>query len=77
MAKYDAFGTQLKMGNGTFQVETATVVGTITGSGNATFTITSTGMAGTPLAISVAVLVNDTPSMVAAKARAPLGQPQP
>jgi predicted secreted protein len=73
MAKYDAFGTQLKMGNGTFQVETATVVGTITGSGNATFTITSTGMAGTPLAISVAVLVNDTPSMVAAKARATIG----
>jgi len=30
-------------------------------------------MAGTPLAISVAVLVNDTPSMVAAKARATIG----
>jgi predicted secreted protein len=73
LAKYSAFGTQLKMGNGTFQVETATVVGTITGNGNATFTITSTGMAGTPLAISVAVLENDTASMVAAKARATIG----
>ena len=71
--KYDAFGTQLKLGNGTFQVETATVVGTITGSGDATFTITSTGMAGTPLAISVAVLEDDTAYDVARKARAAIG----
>lgn len=61
------------MGNGTFQVETATVVGTITGDGDATFTITSTGMAGTPLAISVAVLENDTAYDVARKARATIG----
>ena len=73
MSKYDAFGTQLKMGNGTFQVETATVVGTITGDGDATFTITSTGMAGTPLAISVAVLENDTAYVVASKARVTIG----
>lgn len=73
MPKYDAFGTQLKLGNGTFQVETATVVGTITGSGDATFTITSTGMAGTPLAISVAVLEDDTAYDVARKARAAIG----
>jgi len=70
LAKYDAFGTQLQMGNGTFQVETATVVGTITTTGDATFTVTSTGVAGTPVAVTVAVVEDDTPSMVAAKARA-------
>ena len=68
MTKYSAFGTQLQLGNGTLQVETATVVGTITQSGNATFTVTSTGMTGSPKAISVAVLINDTASMVAQKA---------
>lgn len=70
MAKYDAFCTQLQMGDGALQVETATVVGTITTTGDATFTITSTGMAGTPLAITVAVVEGDTAAMVAAKARA-------
>lgn len=73
MAKYDAFGTQLQMGNGTFQVETATVVGTITTTGDATFTVTSTGVAGTPVAVTVPVVEDDTPSMVAAKARAAIG----
>ena len=68
MSKYASFGTVLKMGNGTLQVETATVVGTITTAGNATFTVTSTGMAGSPLAVTVAVALNDTASMVAAKA---------
>lgn len=72
MAKDSAFGTQLQMGNGTLQVETATVVGTITTSGNATFTITATGLAGSPLAISVAVLDDDTPEQVAKKAIAAL-----
>lgn len=71
--KYDAFGTQLKMGNGTFQVETATVVGTITTSGNATFTVTSTGVTGSPVAVTVAVLINDTAYDVARKARAAIG----
>jgi len=73
LTKISAFGTQLQMGNGTFQVETAVIVGTVTQNGNATFTITSTGMAGSPLAIVVAVLDDDTPSMVAAKARATIG----
>jgi predicted secreted protein len=73
LAKYDAFGTQLQMGNGTFQVETATVVGTITTTGDATFTVTSTGVAGTPVAVTVPVVDDDTPSMVAAKARAAIG----
>ena len=70
MSKFDAFGTELKVGNGALQVETATIVGTITGSGDATFTITSTGMTGTALAISVAVLEDDTPAIVASKAAA-------
>lgn len=72
MAKYDAFGTVLKMGNGAFQSEYTTIVGTISSAGNATFTITCTGMTGTPLAVSVAVLENDTPAIVAAKAAAAL-----
>lgn len=54
--------------SGVAQVETATVVGTITGSGNATFTITSAIVTGSPLAVSVAVLVDDTATLVAAKA---------
>src|SRR3989304_4511581 len=68
MTKYSAFGTQLQLGNGALQVETATVVGTITQAGDATFTITATGMTGSPKAISVAVLLNDTASQVAQKA---------
>ena len=52
---------------GTCQVETATIVGTITGSGDATVTSTVTGMAGSPLATSVAVLDEDTPTEVATK----------
>lgn len=54
------------------QVETATVVGTITGSGNATVTITAAGMTGSPKAISVAVVENDTASGVAGKIRTAL-----
>lgn len=54
--------------SGVAQVETAVIVGTITGSGNATFTITSALVTGSPLAVSVAVLVDDTPAMVAGKA---------
>ena len=53
--------------DGTCQVETATIVGTITGSGNATVTSTVTGMAGSPLATSVGVLDEDTPTEVATK----------
>jgi len=48
----------------TKQVETATVVGTVTGSGNATVTITALGMANTPKAVSVAVTDTDTASIV-------------
>jgi hypothetical protein len=70
MAEYSAFGTTLSMG--IKQVETAVVVGTITGNGNATFTVTKSGMTGTPLAVSVAVLAGDTPDTVATKAAAAL-----
>lgn len=53
---------------GVAQVETAVIVGTITGSGNATFTITSALVTGSPLAVSVPVLVDDTAAIVAGKA---------
>src|SRR4030067_165401 len=70
MPKYAAYGATLGMG--TRQVETANVVGTITGSGNATFTVTAPGMGGTPKAVLVAVLLNDVADTVAEKARAAL-----
>lgn len=58
--------------SGVFQVETAVVVGTITLGGNATVTVTAAGMTGSPKAISVAVLLNDTAAQVAAKIRTAL-----
>ena len=70
MSKDAAIGTALKVG--TAQVETATIVGTITGDGNATFTITKSGLTGSPKAVSVAVLTDDTPTDVATKAAAEL-----
>ena len=54
--------------NGVAQVATADIVGTITLAGDATFTITAAGMAGSPLAVSVPVALNDTATLVAAKA---------
>lgn len=48
----------------TKQVETATVLGTITGTGNATVTVTAYGMTNSPKAISVAVTSGDTASVV-------------
>lgn len=55
------------------QVETATVLGTITGSGNATVVVTAAGMVNSPKTISVAVLNLDTASQVATKIRTALG----
>ena len=66
MTKSSAFGTLLQMG--VRQVESTPIVGTITGDGNATFTMTMSGMTGSPLAMSVAVLNGDTPDTVATKA---------
>jgi hypothetical protein len=48
----------------TKQVETATVVGTVTLTGNATVTVTAFGMTNSPKAISVAVTDTDTASIV-------------
>lgn len=52
---------------GISQVETATIVGTITGTGNATVTITGAGITGSPVAVSVPVVLGDTPTIVALK----------
>lgn len=54
--------------SGVAQVETAVIVGTISGTGDATFTLTSALVIGSPLAISVPVVAADTPTIVAAKA---------
>jgi hypothetical protein len=56
--------------SGVAQVETASIVGTITGDGDATFTITGAGITGSPVAIAVPVLDGDTATVVAAKAAA-------
>ena len=72
--KYSAFGTVLKSGNGSVQIETATVVGTIgaAGGGNATVIITAAGLVGTPLTVTVAVANSDTAALVGGKIRAAL-----
>jgi len=51
------------------QIETATIVGTVTGSGNAIVTVTAFGMGNSPKAITVAVTNGDTASVVAQAAR--------
>src|SRR5215207_5401759 len=56
----------------TKQVETAVVVGTVTGTGNATVTVTALGMGNTPKAISVAVTSGDTASIVGGLVRTAL-----
>jgi len=57
---------------GTAQVETATAAGTVTATGNASVTVTSAGMTGSPLTISVAVTNGDTASVWAGKVRTAL-----
>lgn len=54
------------------QVETATAAGTVTTPGDATVTITASGLTGSPLAVTVAVEFNDTATLVAGKIRAAL-----
>ena len=56
----------------TAQVETATVVGSVTGSGNATVVITAAGMTGSPKTDSVAVLNGDAATDVGLKIRTAL-----
>jgi hypothetical protein len=60
-------------GAGVNQVETATAVGTITASGNATVVVTGDDITGSPLTVSVAVLNTDTASAWAQKVRTALG----
>jgi hypothetical protein len=59
-------------GAGVAQIETATAVGTITASGNATVTVTGDDIVGSPLAISVAVTNTDTAATWAGKVRTAL-----
>lgn len=65
-------GELIRNYGGAKQVETATIVGTITLSGNAAVTVTAEGLTGSPVTFSVAVLENDTASQVAAKIRTAL-----
>ena len=57
---------------GAAQVETATAAGTASAAGNVTTTVTSAGMAGSPLAITTAILSGDTPTVWAGKVRTSL-----
>lgn len=74
--RYRNFGAALtKAGvptSGVYQIETATVVGTITLAGDAKITVTAALLAGSPKDYAVAVALNDTASQVAGKARAVL-----
>lgn len=70
MAKQAAFGTTLDYG--VAQVETSTIVGTITGDGDARTILTASGMTGSPITTDVAVLTGDTPQAVAVKIAAGL-----
>jgi hypothetical protein len=58
--------------SGTFQVETATVVGTITTAGNASVIVTAAGMTGSPITVPVAVAEDDDADAIATKIRAAL-----
>lgn len=54
------------------QVETATVVGTISTAGNATVIVTAKDLVGSPVTFNVAVALSDTASQVATKIRTAL-----
>jgi len=70
--EWDFFGRQIQPSTFTSQVETATVVGTITDPGNAEVIITAAGMNNSPKTILVVVEDNDTASIVAGKIRTAL-----
>lgn len=57
---------------GAAQVETATAAGTASAAGNVTVTVTSAGMAGSPLAITVPILNGDVAATWAGKVRTAL-----
>lgn len=69
MTKYGAFGTELNMGTGAVQVETATLVGTITNPGDIAFVVTCTGMTGSPITLAITV-ANGVAAVTAASVRA-------
>lgn len=56
------------------QVETATVVGTITTAGDATVIVTAGGITGSPFTLHVAVELDDTASEVAEKIKTAMGE---
>src|SRR5688572_2668572 len=62
-------GDPIRNFGGTKQVETATIVGTITGDGDASVTVTAAGMTGSPKTLLVPVLNGDIASVVAGKIR--------
>ena len=66
MAKYDAYGTVLKIG--TAQVETAVVVVTTVTAGDSNWTLTAAGMTGSPITTVVTLENDDTAHEVAVKA---------
>jgi predicted secreted protein len=70
MAKYDAYGTQLKIG--TNQVETAVVAITSVTAGDANFTLTASGMTGSGSPTAVTLGTGDSADTVATKAAAAL-----
>jgi hypothetical protein len=57
---------------GAKQVETASIVGTVTGDGDATVIVTAEGLTGSPITLNVAVLETDTAAEAATKIRAAL-----
>lgn len=71
MAKSAAFNTVLNMGTGSVQIETGTVVGTITaiGQGNAAVVVTAAGLGGGADTLAVPVANDDTATLVAGKIR--------
>lgn len=71
----DAIRAELngKTGSIGYQLETATVLGAVTGTGNATVITTCTGMTGSPITTNVAVTSGDSASTVGGKIRTALG----
>lgn len=75
-----AVGVALSLGTATTstpaagakQVETFTALGNITATGNLAITVTGAGIAGSPLAVPVAVVNGDTPAVWGGKVRAAL-----
>lgn len=72
LAKVKVLAGKVANVSGTAQVETATVVGTVSTAGNASVVVTTSGMTGSPKTIPVAVALADTAIIVAGKIRTAL-----